>query len=107
MNAKVPIAEWALDTDNRASTGVTHWPAGAGVKSAGVDRALVVSSRGAELVNAQDGREIAHLPVSVDMAARSFVVRVPRSTLPVSGAWRVRLAAGLADRSGQLFAPVP
>jgi hypothetical protein len=34
------------------------------------------------------------------------VVRIPRAALPVSGTWRIRLASGLADASGQDFAPV-
>jgi hypothetical protein len=105
-NARVPIAEWALDTDHNASTGAKNWAAGAKVKSTGIDKELVVSSSGAELVRAQDGRKIASLPVSLDMATRSFVVKVPRSVLAVNGRWTVRLAAGLADRTGQRFAPV-
>jgi hypothetical protein len=107
VNANVPIAEWTLDTDNNAATGATKWAAGAGVQSPGIERELVVSSRGARLINALTGGTLAPLPVSVDMAARSFVVRVPRSVLPIGGSWQLRLAAGLADASGKSFAPVP
>jgi dienelactone hydrolase len=105
----VPIAEWALDTDNNAATGTAAWPASAGVSSPGIDQALVVSSRGAWLINPVTGLRtdvVAHGgSLTVDPAAKSFIVAVPRSLLPVSGTWRVRLGAGLADASGQNFAP--
>ena len=105
----VPIAEWAFDTDNSQATGVSQWPAQAGVTSAGIDQALVVSSRGAWLVNPLAGTRTDVVAgggsLTVDRAAKSFVVAVPRSLMPVSGSWRVRLAAGLADPSGQNFAP--
>lgn len=101
----VPIAEWTLDTDDDTRTGATAWPAGAGVSSAGIDRALVVSSHGARLLDSA-GKLLATLPTTVDPNARSFVVRVPRKTLPVSGLWKVRLAAGVADAAGTGFAAV-
>ena len=41
------------------------------------------------------------------MQARSFIVRIPTSVLPVSGSWQVRLAAGLANPAGTEFATVP
>ena len=44
VNRNVPIAEWALDTDNDTRTGTSAWPAAAGVSSPGIDRALVVSA---------------------------------------------------------------
>ncbi|HLY50412.1 MAG TPA: prolyl oligopeptidase family serine peptidase [Solirubrobacteraceae bacterium] len=104
----VPIAEWTFDTDNNSATGVAAWPAGAGVSSPGIDQALVVSSRGAWLVNPLTGLRTDVVAnggsLTVDRAAKSFIVAVPRSLLPVSGIWRVRLAAGLADASGQNFA---
>jgi hypothetical protein len=101
----VPIGEWALDTDNDTRTGATAWPAGAGVSSPGIDRALVVSSHGARLLDGT-GTLLRALPVTVDLKARSFVVRVPRTTLPVAGTWKVRLAAGVADATGTAFSPV-
>jgi hypothetical protein len=101
----VPIAEWTMDTDDDTSTGGTQWPANAGVRSPGFERALVVTARGARLLDA-NGRLIATLPTTVDMRARSFVVRVPRSVLPVAGTWRTRLAAGVADATDRAFAPV-
>jgi pimeloyl-ACP methyl ester carboxylesterase len=104
----VPIAEWALDTDNNTLTGGAAWPAGAGVRSPGVDQSLVVSSRGAWLVNPVTGIRtdvLAHGgTLTVDRTAKSFLVAVPNGLLPVNGTWRVRLAAGLADASGQNFA---
>ena len=100
----VPIAEWTFDTDGKAATGAAAWPAGAGVSSPGIEKALVVSSRGAELLDAATGRVLAHVSTSVDTNSRSFVVAVPRTVLPVSGSWKVRLGAGAADPSGTSFA---
>ncbi len=105
---KVPIAVWTFDTDDSTSTGTSTWPAAAGVTSPGIDKALVVSSRGAWLhdlrrgtsvdVRARGGRLV------VDRSTRSFVVRVPRSVLPASGQWRIRLGAGLASGDGRTMA---
>ena len=106
VDRHVPIAEWALDTDDDSRTGTAAWPAGAGVSSPGVDRALVVSAKGARLLDAA-GHTLASLRTTVDMNARSFVVRVPRAILPVAHTWKVRLAAGLADPAGTGFASVP
>ncbi len=104
----VPIAEWALDTDNNASTGASAWPAGAGVTSPGIDQALVVSSRGAWLINPVTGARTDVLAnggkLTVDPTSKSFIVAVPRTLLPVTGTWRIRLGAGLADATGQNFA---
>jgi dienelactone hydrolase len=108
VDPKVPIAEWALDTDNNAATGAAQWPAGAGVRSAGIDKALVVSSRGAWLIDPTTGLRTSVTAnggsLTVDRAAKSFIVAVPRSLLPVGATWRVRLGAGLADAGGQNFA---
>ena len=101
----IPIAEWTFDTDDNAATGASAWSSGAGVNSPGIERALVVSSRGAWLVDPSWNRILAYLPVTVDTASRSFVVRVPSSALFVRDTWRIRLGAGLADGSGTGFAP--
>jgi dienelactone hydrolase len=105
----VPIAEWTFDTDNNPATGGVLWPALAGVRSPGIDQALVVSSRGAWLINPLTGIRTDVLAeggrLTVDPASRSFIVAIPRAVLPVSGTWRVRLGAGLADAGGQNFAP--
>lgn len=105
----VPIAEWTFDTDNNAATGASAWPAGAGVTSAGIEQALVVSSRGAWLINAVTGARTdvtaAGGALTVDPVSKSFVVRIPNRLLPVTGSWRVRLGAGLADAGGRGFAP--
>ena len=106
VDPRVPIAEWAFDTDNKAATGTSAWAAGAGLQTGGVDKALVVSSRGARVVRLTDGHVLTALPVTVDRATRAFVVRVPRTVLPVSGTWKVRLASGLANSAGTGFAPV-
>jgi dienelactone hydrolase len=105
---RVPIAEWTFDTDNDPSTGVAAWPAGAGVRSPGIERALLVSSRGAWLIDPATGVRtdvVAHGgALRVDPASRSFIVRVPRSLMPVANRWRVRLAAGVANPAGDGFA---
>lgn len=104
VDPAVPIAEWTFDMDNDSRTGASAWPANANVSSPGIERALVVSATGARLINTVTGATIATFPTTVDMSSRSFVVRIPRGVLPVSGRWRVRLAAGLADASGTGFA---
>jgi pimeloyl-ACP methyl ester carboxylesterase len=104
VDPSVPIAEWTFDTDNNAHTGASTWPADANVSSPGIKKALVVSAKGAELINAVTGKTIASFPTSVDMASQSFLVTIPRSVMPVRGAWRVRLAAGLANSTGSAFA---
>jgi pimeloyl-ACP methyl ester carboxylesterase len=108
-NTSVPIAEWTFDTDNNPATGASEWPADAGVSSPGIDEALVVSSRGAWLINPVTGARTDVVAnggsLTVDTASKSFIVAVPRSLMPVSGVWNVRLGAGLADSTGQNFAP--
>ncbi|MGB9182931.1 MAG: prolyl oligopeptidase family serine peptidase [Solirubrobacteraceae bacterium] len=105
----VPIAEWTFDTDNNAATGASAWPAQAGVTSPGIDQALVVSSRGAWLVNPTTGLRTDVVAnggtLTIDPTSKSFIVAIPTGLLPVAGGWRVRLAAGLADAAGQNFAP--
>ena len=103
----VPIAEWTFDRDNKAATGAAAWPSGAGVNSAGIDTALLVSSRGAELINVATGEVVKNLATTVDRRSHSFVVRVPRQVLRPHGNWRIRLAAGLADSAGTGFARPP
>ena len=105
LDPSVPIALFTFDTD-RATTTTDTWPAGAGVRSAGIDLALLVSASGARLINLTTH---ASTPVehTVDMAARSFLARVPRSLVEAAGTWTVRLAAGLANEQGDGFADVP
>jgi hypothetical protein len=109
VEPSVPIALFALDTDDNTGTGTAAWPAGAGLRSAGTDRFLLISGRDAWLVDAKGARQtVGSLGGSliVDRAARSFVVRLPRSALLARGTWRVRVAAGLANAAGDGFAPV-
>jgi hypothetical protein len=104
---RVPIAEWTFDRDDNATTGGSAWPAGAGLRSDGIDTVLTMSSRGARLLSVGSGKVLAKLPVTVDRAAQSFVTRIPKSLLRSSGSWRIRLAAGLSDATGSAFARPP
>ncbi|OBF78280.1 peptidase [Mycobacterium sp. 852002-51613_SCH5001154] len=105
LDASVPIALFTLDTDP-ARTAPQQWPAGAGVRSAGIDMALLVSGSGAALIDltTQSATPVQH---SVDMGSRSFLAQVPRTLLEPAGTWTVRLASGLANGSGDAFADVP
>jgi hypothetical protein len=105
VEPSVPIAAFALDTDADASTGAADWPGVPGLRSPGIERVLLVSSRGAWLLDPSGARTPAG-KLHVDPAARSFVVRIPRGTLAPRGSWRVRAAAGLADAEGDGFGPV-
>jgi hypothetical protein len=100
----IPVAEWVFDTDADAKTGGSTWPAGANVSSRGIEKALVVSGKGARLLDVRSGKTIATFPTEVDLRARSFLVRIPRATMPVGGDWRIRLGAGLAAADGMSFA---
>ncbi|MDP3712853.1 MAG: alpha/beta hydrolase-fold protein [Mycobacteriales bacterium] len=99
----LPLAVWTMDTDDSTATGASDWPAAAGVSSPGVERSLVLSAKGAQLLDGA-GTVLARPTVTVDTAARSFVVRISRTVLPVAGTWSVRLAAGVADPSGTSMA---
>jgi hypothetical protein len=105
LDASVPIALFTFDTDP-ARTAAADWPAGAGVRSQGIDMALLVSERGAALTDltTQVTTPVEH---GVDLQSRSFVVQVPRSLVDPTGSWTVRLAAGLANVAGDGFADVP
>jgi pimeloyl-ACP methyl ester carboxylesterase len=109
---RVPIAAFAIDRDGSTATGVAAWGAGTGLRSAGIDHVLVVSSRGAWILDAVTGARVA-VPgaVTVDHRATramgSFVAKVPASLLPSRATpWKVRVAAGLAAPDGSTFAPV-
>ena len=82
------------------------WPAGAGIRSPGIDLALLISGTTAQLIDLTTGTRttVAH---TVDDVSRSFVARIPRSVIDPRGTWTVRLAAGLANPAGDGFADVP
>ena len=105
LDPSVPIALFTFDTDRGHAT-TDQWPAGAGVRSAGIDLALLVSAAGARLI---DLTTHASTPVehTVDMESRSFLAQIPRSLVEPAGTWTVRLAAGLANDEGDGFADVP
>jgi pimeloyl-ACP methyl ester carboxylesterase len=94
-----PIAEWTM-TPSAApkSATTTVWPGNAGVStSTGIEYALLVTSKEAELLQAATGKVLATFTPTVVPGPNSFIVKIPRSILPVSGSWRVQLAAGVAD----------
>jgi pimeloyl-ACP methyl ester carboxylesterase len=105
LDPSVPIALFAFDT-GRDGAAAAKWPAGVGIRSGGIDTALLVSGAGAWLIDlAIDARTpVEHM---VDMESRSFMARIPRSVLEPTGSWTVRLAAGLANAAGDGFADVP
>ena len=107
-DADVPIAEWAISTGQASPASGEEWPANAKLKSAGIQYALVVSAQHAQLLEVASGKPVpgAELHTEVNMAARSFIVRIPTSVLAVSGSWKVRLGAGLANPEGTEFATV-
>ncbi len=108
-DADVPIAEWTFSTGSAQPASGEEWPANAKVRSAGIQYALVVSAQHAQLLEVATGKPVAgaELSTEVNMAAHSFIVRIPTTVLALSGSWQVRLAAGLANAEGTEFATVP
>ncbi len=110
LDPSVPIGLFTFDTGrfdtDRAPGADGRWPAQAGVRSVGIDLALVISAAGARLIDMTSGSETA-VEHAVDTAARSFIARVPRSSMEPTGTWKVRFAAGLANAAGDAFADVP
>jgi pimeloyl-ACP methyl ester carboxylesterase len=104
LEPSVPIALFTMDT-SPGQPGAREWPAGAGIRSAGIDLGLLVSGQGAWLIDVATGERQA-LEHFVDMEARSFLARLPRSSIDPTGTWTVRLAAGLANDAGDGFADV-
>ena len=105
LDSSIPVGLFTFDTDRGASS-TAKWPAGAGVRSAGIDLALLVSGAGARLIDLKK-KSTTVVEHSVDMESRSFLARVPRSLVDPTGTWTVRLAAGLANAAGDGFADVP
>lgn len=108
IDPAVPMAMFLMDTDAHSGAGVAEWPARANVRSDGVEVALLVSAADAWIIDASDPTarrsvSAAGGEVLVDMDARSFVVRVPRTLLQVDGTWVVRMGAGLAGEDGDAF----
>jgi pimeloyl-ACP methyl ester carboxylesterase len=105
LDPSVPIALFTFDTD-RGQVATDQWPAGAGVRSAGIDLALLVSAAGARLIDltTHTSTPIEH---TVDVASRSFLAQIPRTLVDPTGTWSVRLVAGLANDAGDGFADVP
>lgn len=105
LDPSIPIAMFTFDTD-RAQVLADEWPAGAGVTSAGIDSALLISGQGAWVLDLAT-ESFAAVDFEVDMRSRSFVARMPRELIEPSGTWTVRLASGLANDAGDGFADVP
>ncbi|RAV06231.1 peptidase [Mycolicibacterium sp. GF69] len=115
LDPSIPVALFAFDTGaaptatsdtDRGAAPPNEWPANAGVTSAGIDMALLISASGAWLI---DLATDASTPVTheVDMPSRSFLAAVPRTLVEPQGTWTVRLVAGLANDAGDGFADVP
>jgi predicted esterase len=111
VDRSIPVAEWTIAGDRAAGAppSATAWPGNAGLTtSTGIQYALIVTARGARLVSAANpARTLASFPTTVNMATRSFIVRIPTSVLAPAGTWRLQLAAGLANPAGTGFATVP
>lgn len=105
VDSSIPIGLFTFDTERDAEPS-NVWPANAGIRSAGIDLGLLVSGAGAWLIDLPTG---ARTPVEhvVDMESRTFMATIPRRLVEPTGTWRVRLAAGLANDSGDGFAEVP
>ncbi|TDY09811.1 alpha/beta hydrolase-fold protein [Mycolicibacterium litorale] len=105
LDSAIPIGLFTFDTD-RSAGGTNEWPANAGVRSAGIDLALLMSGQGAWLIDLTTGTRTA-VEHRADMESRTFLAKVPRPLVAPSGTWTVRLGAGLADEDGDGFAEVP
>jgi len=105
LDVSVPIALFTFDTDSERE-GPEEWPAGAGVRSEGIDMALLVSGTDARLIDLTT-QAVTPVEHTVDIRSRSFVAQVPRSLVEPADNWTVRLAAGLANATGDGFADVP
>ncbi|TFV61471.1 peptidase [Mycobacterium sp. PS03-16] len=105
LDSGIPIAMFTFDTD-RGTAPTNDWPANAGIRSAGIDLALVMSGAAATLIDLITGTRT---PVEhrVDMTSRTFLAKMPRALVDPTGTWTVRLAAGLADENGDEFDEVP
>ena len=87
-----PIAEFTVDSD--PSTGVDAWPANAGIKSPGIDYAVVLAPGHARVIDLVNNTTT-DVPMQIDYAARSFVVTT--KLIPTDGSAIVRVASGIAD----------
>lgn len=113
LDRSVPIGLFTFDTDRGAASDTdgtavanNEWPANAGVRSTGIDLALLISGVGAWWIDLATGTRTA-VEHRVDMESRSFLATVPRTLAEPTGTWTVRLAAGLANEAGDGFAEVP
>ncbi|KUI25548.1 peptidase [Mycobacterium sp. IS-1742] len=113
LDSSIPIGLFTFDTDrgtasdtDRSAVASNEWPANAGVRSTGIDLALLISGAGAWLIDLTTGTRTA-VEHRVDTESRSFLATVPRALVAPTGTWTVRLAAGLADEAGDGFAEVP
>ncbi|WP_197373280.1 peptidase [Mycolicibacterium baixiangningiae] len=105
VDSSIPIGLFTFDTD-RGTAPTNEWPANAGVRSTGIDLALLMSGQGAWLIDLTTGTRTG-VEHRVDMESRTFLAKAPRALVEPAGTWTVRLAAGLADEPGDGFAEVP
>jgi pimeloyl-ACP methyl ester carboxylesterase len=109
-----PIASFGLDTAPAADTvpnfsgpglSTDAWPGIPGLHAQGIDEAIMLSSRGAWLVDPAGNKTALPAP-TVDLGTQSFILKVPKATMPVSGPWKVWVVSGEANAAGDGFAPV-
>ncbi len=108
VDPKVPVAEWTMSGADRAPGTATAWPGNAGVStSSGIQYALIVTAKQAELVKAADPDADRRASHERGHELTLLHREDPNHVLPVSGTWKVQLAAGLADPTDTQFATVP
>jgi pimeloyl-ACP methyl ester carboxylesterase len=103
-----PIVSFGLDTAPGADVtgaGPEAWPGIPGLHAAGIDEAVLLSSRGAWLVDPAGNKTALPAP-TVDPGTQSFILKVPKATMPVSGPWKVWVVSGEANAAGDGFGPV-
>ena len=74
-NADVPIAEWTFSTESATPAAGETWPANAGVHSAGIQYALVVSAQHARLLDVATGAPVAGRRTAHRSGPRRALVR--------------------------------
>ena len=95
LDPSVPIALFTFDTD-RGQAPTDQWPAGAGVRSAGIDLALLVSAAGARLIDLTTDES-----TPVEHTVDTCVAVLPCPDPALAGGARRDLDGAAGVRSGQ------